>query len=85
MKPLRDERGKKDIFWRELSITQINVVDALSAMAVYLMGESDECTPLLIARDIPGIEYTKTDLYNTSNIPPENDLYAPLLKPFFKS
>jgi len=36
-----------------LEITQVNVVDALSAMAVYLMGEAAECQPIVIGRNIP--------------------------------
>jgi F420-0:gamma-glutamyl ligase len=79
--PLRDERWAKDIFDRELKITQINIVDALSAMAVYLMWEGNQCQPIIIWRDIPDIEYTLDDLYSTTKIPPEQDLYYPILRP----
>ena len=79
--PLRDERWSKDIFDRELKITQINIVDALSAMAVYLMGEGNQCQPIIIWRDIPDIEYTLYDLYYTTKIPPEQDLFYPILRP----
>lgn len=80
--PLQDERWKKDIFWKELEITQINIVDALSASAVYLMWEWAETQPIVIARDILWITYSRQVwLYENMLIPPEKDLYSELLKP----
>lgn len=81
---LIDKRGHKDIFGKKLEITQINVVDALSAMAVYMMGEGAECQPIVIGRNIPWIEYTDTYTFQNTTIPPEEDLYRPLLKPLMK-
>jgi F420-0:gamma-glutamyl ligase len=49
-------------------------------MAVYLMGEGNESTPLLIGRDIPHIEFTTTIPYETSVIAPEKDIFRPLLQ-----
>jgi F420-0:gamma-glutamyl ligase len=80
--PVLDKRGTEDIFGRKLEISQINVVDALSAMAVYLMGEGNEGTPIVIGRDIPNVEFTTDIAYETSIIPPEQDLFRPLLKCF---
>jgi F420-0:gamma-glutamyl ligase len=80
--PLLDKRGAEDIFGRKLEISQINVVDALSAMAVYLMGEANECTPMVIGREIPNVEFTTDIAYETSIISPEQDLYKPLLTSF---
>lgn len=80
--PVLDKRGTKDIFGRTLEISQINVVDALSAMAVYLMGEANECTPIVIGREIPNVEFTTEVDYETSIIPPEQDLFRPLLEAF---
>ena len=82
IRPVVDKRGKEDIFGRELKFTTINVIDALSAMAVYVMGEADECTPLAIGRDIPNIEYTTEVSYETSLIPFEQDIFQPLLQGF---
>ena len=79
--PLNDNRGEKDIFWKELKITQINVVDWLSAIAVYLMWEGNQCTPIIIWRNIPDINYTQEDIFNSIVLEPEKDLYKPLLKP----
>jgi coenzyme F420-0:L-glutamate ligase/coenzyme F420-1:gamma-L-glutamate ligase len=78
--PVLDKRGTKDLFGRELEYSTINVVDALSAMAVYLMGESDECTPIVIGRGIPNVEFTTAVEYEESVIPLEQDLFRPLLE-----
>jgi F420-0:gamma-glutamyl ligase len=82
--PLYDYRGKRDIFGRHLKYTQSNLVDALSAMAVLLMGEGDEKVPIIILRGAPFIKFTEKDLYKNFVIDPKKDLYAPLLKPFRK-
>ena len=80
--PLNDKRGETDLFGKPLQVTQINVLDALSAMAVYLMGEGKEGTPILIGRDIPHIQYTCEKCYDNCVIPPEQDLFKPLLDAF---
>jgi F420-0:gamma-glutamyl ligase len=82
--PLRDYRGKADIFGRKLKFTQSNIVDPLAAMAVMIMGESKEQTPLLLLRGATFVEFTKKDLYEKFIINPKNDIYAPLLKAFWK-
>lgn len=84
IQPLIDKRWTKDIFGKELVMTQINVIDALSGMAVYLMGEADECQPILIGRNIPWIEYADTYTFDSSIIPPKEDLYKDLLRPIMK-
>ncbi len=78
--PLQDYRGKKDIFGRKLKVTQKNIVDALAATAVFLMGEGSECVPLLILRGVAGIRFTRKDTYKKLVIPPKQDIYYPLLK-----
>lgn len=84
LEPNFDYRGKKDIFSRKLKYTQSNVVDALSAMAVLLMGEGNEQTPMVIGRDIKFIKFTSRNTYDKFIIDPEKDLYFPILKSFKK-
>ena len=84
IKPLFDYRGQKDIFGRELKVSQVNVIDALSATAVFLMGEGNERTPILIGRDIKQAQFTNRDMHKTLVMPPEDDLYYPLFKAFRK-
>lgn len=76
--PLRDYRGKKDIFGRELKMSQTNIIDSLAAAAVYKMGEGAEQTPIAIIEDIDDIEFLEKDFL--ISIDPDIDIYAPLIK-----
>ena len=71
--------GKEDLFGRALRITTINLVDALAASAVLLMGEGAEQCPLAVVYEAPLIFTDKTDSAEL-NIPVEEDLYKPLYK-----
>lgn len=82
LQPLKDYRGKKDIFGRELQITQTNIVDALAAVSGLLMGEGKERTPITIIRGAPWVQFTNRDTYSDFIIPREEDIYAPLLRVF---
>ena len=82
LEPLYDYRGKPDIFGRKLKYTKTNVVDALSAMAVLLMGEGNEQTPIMILRGAKFIRFTTKSSRQKLVIPYLKDLYAPLLKVF---
>ena len=83
LEPLADHRGQPDIFGRKLKITRSNIVDSLSAMAVLLMGEGAEQTPLVIARGVDLIKFTNRHTYKKLIIPPQEDIYYPLLKRFY--
>ena len=48
--PIRDERGKKDLFGNAMSVTQIGVADSLAVCAQAVMGERDEATPFALIR-----------------------------------
>ncbi len=85
LNPLYDYRGKKDIFGRKIKYTQSNIVDSLSAMAVLLMGEGAEKTPLVILRGAKFIKFSGKNFYKSFVIDPKKDLYAPILKPFLKA
>ena len=76
---VKDCRGQKDLYQKELKVTTINNVDALAAAAVWMMGEGSECRPLAL------IEYADLQWENVSSkkdiaIPLEEDLYKPLLE-----
>ncbi len=84
MEPIRDCRGKRDIFGRKLKYTRVNMVDALAAMAVLLMGEGNERTPLLVLRGAKDVSFTNADTRRKLYIPSGKDLYTPLLHAFRK-
>lgn len=79
VKPVKDVRGKEDLFGRKMCMTQVNEVDALSAMAVLLMGETNEQTPIVLLRGYKGIVFDEHASMEDFKIAPELDLYTPLL------
>lgn len=79
---LNDIRGEKDIFNREMKVTQVNLIDPLTAMAVLLMGESNEQTPIIILRGYEGIKFDENFGMKDFAISVEKDLYSPLLDVF---
>jgi putative folate metabolism gamma-glutamate ligase len=80
--PLRDYRGKKDIFGRKLKMTQANIVDSLAVAAVFCMGEGAEQTPIAVIEDMGDIKFGQFDFLKTNplEIKIEDDIYYPLLK-----
>jgi coenzyme F420-0:L-glutamate ligase len=82
MEPLYDYRGKPDIFGRLLRHTTKNIVDGLSSMAVLLMGEGSERTPIMILRGAKFIVFTDKDTHRQSVVAPKNDLYSPFWREF---
>ncbi|MDZ4295769.1 MAG: coenzyme F420-0:L-glutamate ligase [Patescibacteria group bacterium] len=82
--PLKDYRGTKDLFRRELKMTQTNFPDALAAAAVVLMGEGSEATPLALIEDVPTLQFTGRPFrprkpFSSFEIKTREDLFYPLL------
>jgi dihydrofolate synthase / folylpolyglutamate synthase len=77
--PLRDYRGKKDIFGREMKISQTNIVDSLAASAVYVMGEGAEQTPMAIIEEPGDIEFSEKN-FDSLKINLDEDIYSPVIK-----
>ena len=83
--PLRDYRGKKDIFGEELKMSQTNIPDSLASAAVFEMGEGNEQTPLAVISNLDSkIKFTgegpATEKYNSFEVPVKEDLFYPFLK-----
>ncbi len=49
--PIKDERGKKDLFNNVLKVTRRSLADDISAGAQLIMGEADERIPIVIVRN----------------------------------
>jgi F420-0:gamma-glutamyl ligase len=87
--PLKDYRGKRDLFGRELKMTQTNIPDGLAAAAVVLMGEGAERTPLALITDVPWVEFEaaagrakkgqRQKEFSSFEVAAREDLYYPLL------
>lgn len=78
VEPLEDIRGIKDLFDKEITITQINKIDPITSMAVALMGETNESTPIIILRGYNNIVFNQNASMDGFKISPTKDLYAPL-------
>jgi coenzyme F420-0:L-glutamate ligase len=52
-KPIKDHRGEKDLFGKQIVITRHAIADDLACAAHLLMGESTERTPMVLIRDAP--------------------------------
>lgn len=51
--PIDNRVGEKDLFGRELTVTAAAIADELAAGASLLMGQTNEKTPVVIARGFP--------------------------------
>ncbi len=83
-KPLKDYRGKKDIFGREFKMETSNFPDSLATTAVLEMGEGSERKPIAIISGVPDLEFIQTE-YKAENpedsldIPEKEDMFYPFL------
>ena len=77
IRPITDERGKKDLFGHELQVTRRAVADGLASTAELLMGEADECTPAVLIR---GYQYQKAEQEEIASIAPEEDLFLGMMR-----
>lgn len=71
---LDDRRGQHDLFGRELKVTMINRADSIAALAVMLMGESIERTPVAVVQGLaPDAHHGRAaDIVR----PPADDLFT---------
>ncbi len=85
--PIRKMVGTKDLFGRELMMTNMNLVDGMASAAVMMMGEGSESTPLAIINGLD-LEFQEGGGAKALSISLEEDLYGPLItsrRPFCRS
>lgn len=83
LEPLIKYEQKADLFGRPFKHERVNVIDALAAASALSMGEGDEQTPLVIARNVLGLRFTEQDTRSEFLIPPQDDMYYPLLRKMY--
>jgi coenzyme F420-0:L-glutamate ligase/coenzyme F420-1:gamma-L-glutamate ligase len=70
---LRDWRGHRDLFGRELQVTETGFADEIASAASLLMGQADEAVPAVIVR---GLSWKQADAPAATLIrPAEQDLF----------
>ncbi|MFK8040666.1 MAG: coenzyme F420-0:L-glutamate ligase [Rickettsiaceae bacterium] len=81
--PIHNYTGTKDIFGREMKITQINNLEAIAASAVFIMGEANEQMPIAVITELNRIAFSQTkptkEEESIINIPMKEDIYRPIL------
>lgn len=82
IEPIEDCRGREDLFGRKIEYERSNLVDGLAAAATVLMGEVDECTPAVIAREVPRIVFTENDTKDQLFVDFKDDTFRVLYENF---
>jgi coenzyme F420-0:L-glutamate ligase/coenzyme F420-1:gamma-L-glutamate ligase len=76
IKPLKDYRGKQDLFGYVLRVKNVAVVDEIAAAAELLMGQAREATPVVIFKGLQSVvEYCEGSSINELKITREEDLF----------
>jgi putative folate metabolism gamma-glutamate ligase len=80
---LNDYIGKPDIYGQPITMTKVNLVESFATSAVFVMGETNEQTPLAVIQDAPFVTFqdrtpTEEEL-NAMTWPVEKDMYGKLL------
>lgn len=79
-KPIKDYRGKIDLFGREFKMETSNIPDSLASAAVLEMGEGREAQPIAIISDISEIQFTTNEVNNSGfEIEEKRDVFYPFL------
>ena len=84
IEPTINHVGEKDIFGRELKIEVSNLVDGIAAGANVVMGETDECQPIVIARNVPQVSFTDEDKRTNHLVGFTDDTFRVLYERFLK-
>lgn len=71
---LHDLRGQRDLFGRQLQVSEVAVADSLAAAAVLVMGEAAEGTPLVLIRGGADADDRGQTARNALR-PPDEDLF----------
>ncbi|MEQ1802727.1 MAG: coenzyme F420-0:L-glutamate ligase [Gammaproteobacteria bacterium] len=71
---LNDLRGQRDLFGRQLQVSEVAVADSLAAAAVLVMGEAAEGTPLVLIRGGADPDDSGQTARNALR-PPDEDLF----------
>lgn len=76
IKPLKDYRGKKDLFGKILKVKNVAVIDEIAAAAELLMGQATEARPVIVFKGLKDIlEFYDGCSINELWISREEDLF----------
>lgn len=82
VEPTVHHEGKKDLFGREFRVEYTNVIDSLAASSVLVSGECAESCPVVIARGVPQVAFSKEDMRHELLAPREEDRFKVFFETF---
>ncbi len=82
--PVIDHIGKEDLFGRKIKIEKSNLADGLASAATVVMGEVDECQPVVIARDVPDLTFSEQNHKDDLFLSFEEDTFRVLYEKYLK-
>lgn len=82
--PTINHVGKPDLFGREFRIEVSNIADSIAAAAGLVMGETNECQPVVIAREVPGITFVDGNTKDELFMAPKDDTFRVLYEDFLE-
>lgn len=77
-KPTINHVGKPDLFGREMRVEVSNLADALAAGAGIVMGETNECQPVVIIRGAPHVTFVEGNTKKELCVPFADDTFRVL-------
>ncbi len=73
---VKDERGTKDLFGRELEVSTVNIADNLVSSAEIVMGQAAESTPFVLIENLDTSLFTDIQqTHKSAEISKEEDLF----------
>lgn len=84
IEPLISHIGKRDLFGRMIRYERSDLVDGLAAAACVVQGEVAESTPIVIARNVPGVIFRNAHLKDELMVPPHDDMFRVLYERFLR-
>ncbi len=79
--PTNNHVGKKDLFGRAFKVEVSNIADAIAAGAVLVMGETNECQPVVVVRGAT-LEFTEENTKDELFMSFKDDTFRALYKDF---
>lgn len=80
--PTVNHVGSPDLFGRQFQIEVTNLADALAAAAGVVMGETDECQPVVILRDVPNLTFVEGSMKDALFVSFADDTFRVLYENF---
>lgn len=83
-RPTINHIGEPDLFGREFKIEVSNLIDGIAAGANIVMGETNECQPIVLVRGVPKIKFSEGDFKDEVFVDFKDDTFRVLYERFLE-